>query len=67
MKAEPATPFPIVDMGLISFYLGRKVEQNQAKRMIKLSQMVYIDKVLSKFYFDQAHTLNIPIEETTHL
>ena len=38
IKAELVTAFSIVDMGLISFYLGLKVEQDQIKHTIKLLQ-----------------------------
>ena len=67
VKAKLAAAFSIVDMGPISFYLGLKVERDQIKRMIKLSQPAYIDKVFSRFHFDQANTVNTPIKETTLL
>ena len=58
IKAELAAAFSMVDMGSISFYLGLKVEQDRIKRTIKLLQLAYIDKVLSKFYLDQAYVVN---------
>ena len=67
VKAELAAAFSIVDMGPISFQLGLKVEQNRIKRMIKLSQPAYIDKVFSRFHFDQAHVVNTPMKETALL
>ena len=67
VKAELAAIFSIVDMGLINFYLGLKVEQDQIKHMIKLLQLAYIDKVLSRFHFDQAYMVNTSIKKTALL
>ena len=52
MKVELAATFSMIDTGLINFYLGPKIERDQAKRTIKLSQPAYINKVLSKFHLD---------------
>lgn len=56
--------FSIVDMGPITFYLGLKADRNQDKRTIKLSQPAYIDKILYKFYLNQANPSNTPIKES---
>lgn len=53
----------MVDIGSISFYLGLKVNQNYEKKIFKLPQPKYIDKILAKFYLDQANTLNTPIKK----
>lgn len=52
IKAKLVATFFIVDISSISFYLGLKIEQNQAKRIIKFLQLAYINKVLSKFYLN---------------
>lgn len=67
VKSELISPFSMVDMSLISFYLSLKVEQNREKRTIELSQPAYINKILSKFYFDKAYVVNIPMKESTIL
>ena len=67
VKMELTSAFSIVDMGPISFYLGLKVERDREKRTIKLSQPAYIDKVLSKFHLDKAHTATTPIKESSIL
>lgn len=67
VKAELTAAFSIVDMGPISFYQRLKVERNEEHRTIKLSQLAYIDKVFSKFHFDKANMVKIPIKETTLL
>ncbi len=63
VKLELATAFKIADMGSISFYLGLKVERNQAKKTLKLLQPAYIDKILVKYYFNQAIPYNTLMKE----
>lgn len=58
VKTSLIVVFEIVDIKLISFYLGFKVNQDHEKKTIKLSKLVYIDKILSKFYLTQANTSN---------
>lgn len=63
IKSELTTLFSIIEMGFINFYLGLKIEQNQANQMIKLLQLAYINKVFSRFYLDQTYTLNTLIKK----
>ena len=63
VKKELAAAFDIVDMGSISFYLGLKVEKNPIKKILKLSQPAYIDKILAKYHLDQAKPCNVPIKK----
>lgn len=42
IKANLTVIFKMVDIRSISFYLGLKVERNQDKKIIKLSQPAYI-------------------------
>ena len=67
VKAKLTAAFSMADMGLISFYLGLKVEQNQAKQTIKLLQLAYIDKIFAKFHLDKAYIVNTLIKETALL
>lgn len=67
VKAELAAAFLMVDMGPISFYLGLKVIRDREKKMIKLSQPAYIDKVLEKFHLSGANTVNCPMKKSTLL
>lgn len=48
----------------INFYLGLKVMQDRVKKTLKLSQPTYIDKILAKFYLDQAKISNMSMKET---
>lgn len=63
VKMELTTAFDIVNMGLISFYLGFKVERDCQKRIIKLLQPAYIQKVFTKYHLDKTHTTNTPMKE----
>ncbi len=67
VKAELASVFSMADIGPISFYLGLKVERDREKKTIKLSQPVYIDKVLGKFHLDKAHPVNTPMKKSALL
>lgn len=57
----------MVDIGSISFYFGLKVQRDQEKQIIKLSQPAYIDKIFSKFHLNKAHVVNTPMKETVLL
>lgn len=61
MKKKLIAAFKIVDMQPISFYLKLKISRDREKKTIKLSQPLYIDKILAKFYLSQANTSNIPM------
>lgn len=67
VKSKLTSAFSMVNMGPISFYLGLKVQRDRENRTIKLSQPAYIDKVLSKFHLNKAHSVNTPIKETALL
>ena len=67
VKAELAAAFQMVDMGPISFYLGLKVERNREEKTIKLSQPANIEKVLQKFFLDQANPTNTLMKESMEL
>ncbi len=63
VKYELTTAFEMVDMGLISFYLGLKVERNCQNKILKLSQPIYIDKILAKYHLNQVKPCNTPMKE----
>lgn len=64
VKAKLIVVFLIVDMGPISFYLKLKIESDRENRTIKLLQLVCINKIFSKFYFDKANMVNTSIKKT---
>lgn len=57
IKLEFTSALLMIDIGLVSFYLGLKVQCDRENQNIKLSQPIYIDKVLSKFQLDKTHTI----------
>ena len=63
VKLELAIAFEMADIRPISFYLRLKVERNRVKKILKLSQPAYIDKILAKYYLDQAKPCNILMKE----
>ena len=50
-------------MGLISFYFSLKVKKDYIKKILKLFQPVYIDKIWVKYHLDQTKLCNIPMKE----
>lgn len=52
VKKKLSAAFYIVYIGLISLYLGLKVVKDYIKRILKLSQPAYINKILAKYYLD---------------
>lgn len=63
IKQKLVAVFKIVDIGLISFYFGLKVNQNYEKKTLKLFQLAYINKILIKFYFNQVIISNTLIKK----
>lgn len=63
VKRELALTFEMIDIGPISFYLGLKVERNQAKKTLKLLQPAYIDKILTKYHINQAKPCNTSLKK----
>ena len=64
VNMELTSAFLMLDMGPISFYLGLKFKRDREKRTIKLSQPVYIDKVLSKLHLDKTHIATILMKKS---
>lgn len=52
----------MIDIGSISFYFSLKIEKDCIKKILKLFQLAYIDKILAKYYLDQAKSCNIPMK-----
>lgn len=63
VKLKLAATFKMVDMRPIRFYLGLEIERIRQKRIIKLFQPIYIQKILRKYHFKKANPTNIPIKE----
>lgn len=66
VKIKLSTTFKIIDdIELISFYLGLKININCKKKTIKLSQLIYIEKILTKYHLDKAIIINTSIKRVT--
>nr|GEV79528.1 hypothetical protein [Tanacetum cinerariifolium] len=50
-----------------SFILEIKIYQDRSKRLVGLSQIVYMDKILKRFKMDNSKCGNIPMEERLDL
>lgn len=57
IKAELVITFFMVNIGPVRFYLSFKITQNSEKKIIKLSELAYIDKVHEKFHLSKANTI----------
>lgn len=67
IKRELVTGFEMVDMGLVSFYLGLKVERDHLKKMPKLFQLTYINRILSKYHLNLAKPCNTLMKKVIFL
>lgn len=67
VKTKLASMFLMANIEPISFYLRLKMEWNWEKKIIKLSQPAYINKIFAKFYLDKAHLVNILMKENAFL
>lgn len=63
IKSKLTLAFSMIDIGPVSFYLGLKIQRDRENQKIKLFQLAYIDKVLSKFYLNKANTVNTPMKK----
>lgn len=63
VKQELVATFKIVNIGLISFYLGLKIEKVCQKKTLKLLQPVYINKILAKYHLNLAKLCNTLMKE----
>ena len=57
----------MIEMGLISFYLGLKAKRDREKKTIKLFQPAYTEKFLENFYLNKANAVAAPMKWTAPL
>ena len=60
-KEELTSAFSMVDMGPISYYLGLQIKRDREQRTIKLSQSIYIEKIVHRFGLQNAKPANTPM------
>nr|GEU41282.1 hypothetical protein [Tanacetum cinerariifolium] len=59
--------FTMKDLGEATFILGIKIYQDRSKRLIRLSQSAYMDKILKRYKMDNSKRGNIPMQEKLDL
>ncbi|GJQ96985.1 retrovirus-related pol polyprotein from transposon TNT 1-94 [Tanacetum coccineum] len=59
--------FAMIDLGETSFILGIKIYQERSKRLIRLSQNAYMDKILKRFRMDTSKCGYILMQERLDL
>ncbi|GJV68782.1 retrotransposon protein, putative, ty1-copia subclass [Tanacetum coccineum] len=51
------------DLGKVAFILGIKINRDRSKRLIRLSQSAYMDKILKRYRMDNSKRGYIPMQE----
>ena len=55
------------DMGEIKYILGIKIYRDRSRRLIVLSQYVYIDKILERFHMEKSKKGSVPMSVSVQL
>jgi hypothetical protein len=53
--------FPMKDMGEATYILGIKIYRDRSRRLLALSQITYLDKVLKRFSMENSKKGNLPL------
>ncbi|KAM1376155.1 hypothetical protein ACFX2F_037926 [Malus domestica] len=67
VKVWLSKTFHMKDLGDASYVLGIKLYRDRSRRLIGLSQSMYIDKVLSRFQMEQSKKGFLPVRHGIHL
>ncbi|GJS87004.1 NIN-like protein [Tanacetum coccineum] len=59
--------FAMKDLGEASFILGIKIYRDRSKRLIRLGQNAYMDKILKRYKMDNSKRGHIPMQERLDL
>ncbi|GJX42891.1 retrotransposon protein, putative, ty1-copia subclass [Tanacetum coccineum] len=59
--------FAIKDLGEATFILGIKIYRDRSKRLIRLGQNAYMDKILKRYKMDNSKRSHIPMQERLDL
>ena len=55
------------DMGEAKYILGIKIYRDRSRRLIGLSQCVYIDKILERFHMEKSKKGSVPMSVSVQL
>ena len=61
IKAYLNKSFSMKDLGEAAYILGIKIYRDRSRRLIGLSQSMYLDKILKKFNMDQSKKGFLPV------
>ncbi|KAI3647783.1 hypothetical protein MP228_008004 [Amoeboaphelidium protococcarum] len=61
VKKQMMERFDMKDLGKVDYMVGIKVERDDDKKLIKLSQKAYCDKILQRFDMDKAKGVSTPM------
>ncbi|KAM2728531.1 hypothetical protein EV1_000013 [Malus domestica] len=67
VKVWLSKTFHMKDLGDASYVLGIKLYRDRSRKLIGLSQSMYIDKVLSRFEMEQSKKGFLPVRHGNHL
>ena len=67
IKTSLKNSFSMKDLGEAAYILGIKIYRDRSKRLIELSQDIYIDKVLKRFNMEEAKKEFLPMSHGIHL
>ncbi|KAM1450369.1 hypothetical protein ACFX2I_037618 [Malus domestica] len=67
VKVWLSKTFHMKDLGDASYVLGIKLYRDRSRKLIGLSQSMYIDKVLSRFQMEQSKNGLLPVRHGIHL
>nr|GEV24619.1 retrotransposon protein, putative, Ty1-copia subclass [Tanacetum cinerariifolium] len=59
--------FAMKDLGEAAFILGIKIYKDRSKRLIRLGQNAYMDKILKRYKIDNSKRGHIPMQERLDL
>ncbi|GJS22816.1 retrotransposon protein, putative, ty1-copia subclass [Tanacetum coccineum] len=64
---HPRKCFAMKDLGEVAFILGIKIYRDRSKRLIRLGQNYYMDKILKRYRMDNSKCGHIPMQERLDL
>ena len=67
VKAWLSTEFSMKDLGEATYILGIRIFRDRVKRMIGLSQALYLEKVLKRFGMEDSKKGFLPVRHGVHL
>ena len=67
VKVWLSKTFLMKDLGEASYVLGIKIYRDRSRRLIGLSQSLYIDKVLNRFHMENSKKGFLPVRHGIHL